>query len=62
LSKLGQTAIQAITVEQLSTKLLFQPFDGIAQRWLRDTAVLGCTREVLVFAKCQKVANLMHFH
>ena len=62
MSKLGQKAIQAVAVEQLSTKLLFQSLDCNAERRLRDTAVFGCTSKILLFAKSQKVANLMQFH
>jgi hypothetical protein len=62
LAEFGQDAIQAVAVEQLSAKLLFQSSDRIAQRRLRDTAVSGCAREVPFLAKCKKVSDLMQFH
>src|SRR5262249_435891 len=62
LSKFGQNTIHVVAVEQLSAKVLFQSFDGIAERWLRDAAVLGCASKVLLFAKLQKVSYLIQFH
>jgi hypothetical protein len=43
-------------------KFTLEVLDRVRERGLRDATALGCARKAALFAKCQEIANLMHFH
>jgi hypothetical protein len=58
-AKISQTAILAITINQRTTKLFFQPLDRARQAGLRYTAAPCGFSEIQRFGKVQEISDLI---